>query len=85
MKIVVLNESKKVVLALRDEIAVNRLSEKTEISIPDGTMRYFVEYCNKENSTIYTDITLPSDFLPGRYLFDGSVWTREPSINGAQT
>ena len=50
----------------------------TEITVDDPP-RFIIGDCNSSNATLYTGVTPPADWVGGKYLFDGTDWTVNPS------
>ena len=35
--------------------------------------------CSASDTTLYTDVTTPADYVGGKYLFDGTTWSDNPA------
>ena len=62
---------------VEDDVVINSTSINISVGNP---VKYTVWDLNKDNITIYTDITdVPDDYKGGKYCFNGSAWTSNPS------
>ena len=34
--------------------------------------------CSASDTTLYTDVTTPADYVGGKYMFDGTTWSANP-------
>jgi len=49
------------------------LADTTEFDDP-----FIIGDMNTSNSTIHTGVTLPEDWVGGKYIFDGTSWSLNP-------
>jgi hypothetical protein len=49
--------------------------ERTTVGDP---VQWAIGDCNISNSTLYVYVTLPDNWKPSKYLFDGSNWALNP-------
>lgn len=75
MKVLVLNNTGEAVFTFKDDAPIILLDDKVQVGMPEDVVHYFIGHCNSGNSTLYENVQLPADFLPGRYQFDGTTWT----------
>lgn len=50
-------------------------------TIVGDPVEWLIGDCNSENSIVYENVTLPDDWKPSKYLFDGTTWTKNPDYN----
>lgn len=50
----------------------------TSIIVGDP-IKFTVADCNSENTILHEEVTAPSDWFGGKYLFDGTDWTLNPN------
>jgi hypothetical protein len=52
--------------------------QTTENTIVGDPIEFLIGDCNSKNSIVYENVTLPNDWKPSKYLFDGSTWSKNP-------
>ena len=58
-----------------DSTIINQTIENTFIGEP---IEWIIADCNSDNSVVYNDATLPTDWKPQKYIFDGATWSLNP-------
>ena len=58
-----------------DKITVGADSDAVKVT----TSAFRVQDLNSSNSTLHTGVTLPNDYVGGRYIYNGSSWSVDPS------
>ena len=75
MKTLCINQSTVSAYAFDDDQTVIQTPENTIVGNP---AEFIIGDCNQDNSTLYKAITLPTDWMPTKYLFNGTDWTLNP-------
>ena len=75
MKTLCINETKFSLYIFEDTQTVIQTTDNTIVGDP---IEWIIGDCNSENSTVYENVTLPDDWKGGKYLFDGSTWSKNP-------
>ena len=59
-----------------DATYIEVTSDKTIVGEP---VEFFILDMNSTTATLYLNVTAPSDWAGGKYLFDGTTWTANPN------
>lgn len=73
MKVLADKATNKVFFTVEDTINVNLGASDVFLETECGT--YILDR-NESNSVVYEGATLPEDFEPFLYMYDGSTWTK---------
>ena len=74
-KIIVMKADNNVAHGFEDSVTLAAGTTYTQVGAPFSGNFHDV---NSENSDIHEDVTLPEDFMAGRYKYDGSEFTLNP-------
>jgi len=75
MKTLVKNSDNLSLYVFDDNEALDIHADKIVVGDPE---RMIIGDCNSGNVTLYDNVTPPSDWTGGKYLFDGASWTANP-------
>jgi hypothetical protein len=71
----------KILVNKENDIAVLHFSDSVDVTVNSNNVvagaphNNTITNFNSSNATLYTDVTLPDDFMDGRYKYDGSNFT----------
>jgi hypothetical protein len=68
-------ESNVSLYSFEDSEIINQTIENTLIGDP---IQWVIADCNSENSLMYNNATLPTNWKPQKYIFDGINWSLNP-------
>lgn len=54
-----------------DDTLIVQYEDRIEVGDP---VELIIADCNENNVTLFTDVTLPDDWGPWKYTFDGTNW-----------
>jgi len=75
MQVITRNDTNAAILAYADDVSID-LTEN-DITVGDPPIMILSD-CNASNATVWTVDSLPEDFSPSFYLFDGTSFTLNP-------
>jgi len=76
MKTLVKNSDNTSLYVFQDNEPLDIQADKIVVGDPEHLI---IGDCNSDNVTLYENVTQPSDWTGGKYLFDGASWTLNPS------
>lgn len=78
MKTIVWKETRESILIESDETPIFVFDNK--VVVGDGQNKYSIFDMNKNNIYLYDGVTVPSDWFPYKYCFNGSSWSANPDF-----